>query len=100
MCPLRENSYSAGWERAADTEDWDALGTSGPEGSCCSHQLIKEEPEIQIFFFKHWLHFFKQMVGKIKQVYGLTSALSFPAGVGTAYFSVDLCCYLVVDWGR
>lgn len=44
--------------------------------------------------------FFKHMVSKIKQVYRLTSALSFPAGAGMARFSVESCCYLVVEWGR
>lgn len=56
-CVPGKKIATRGRERAADAEDWEALGTGGPESSCCSHQLIKEEPEIQIFFFKGWLHF-------------------------------------------
>lgn len=36
-------------EDGEDREDGDALGTPGPEGSCCSHPPAKEEPEIQVF---------------------------------------------------
>lgn len=43
---------------------------------------------------------YKHTVGKIEQVYRPISARNLPAGAGTAWFWVDLCCYLVVEWGR